>query len=93
MATLRELREENYISRRELAEAAGVSDATIVRMEEGKIRTTNKVAEKVLTALSEKIGQTVTLDTIEGLNLYNVMRDRRKQVRRKGKEEKLPDAA
>ncbi len=83
MATLRELREGNYISRRELAEAAGVSDATIVRMEEGKIRTTREVAEKVLSALSKKIEQEVTLDTIEGLNLYNVMRDRRRNARKK----------
>jgi len=87
MPTLRELREQHYISQRELAEAAGVAEATVQRMEEGKARTTSKTASKVLKALSLKIGQEVTIDTIEGLNLYNVMRDRRKPTKGSGEPE------
>ena len=79
MPTLRDIREENYISRRELADLAGVADSTIVRLEYGSNKTTQDVAEKVLKALSEKIGKKLTIDSIEGLNLYNVMRDRRQR--------------
>lgn len=77
MPTLREIREVNYISRRELSDLAGVSESTLVRIEEAKHRTTKSVAEKVLKALSKKTGQSFTLENVEGLNLYNVMRDRK----------------
>lgn len=77
MATLRDIREANYISRELLATLSGVSEATIIRMENTKHRTTYTVAEKILTALSKKIGQDLKVDNIDGLNLYNPMRDRR----------------
>jgi predicted transcriptional regulator len=77
METLRGLRENHYLSRKTLAKRAGVSESTIVRMEEGKQHTQHDVAERVLKALSKEIGRTVTINDIEGLNIYNVMRDRR----------------
>ncbi len=76
MPTLRQIRESNYISRRTLAKAAGVSESTIVRMERGEKHTTREVAESVLAALSEQIGRKITANDVEGLNLYNPMRDR-----------------
>ena len=79
MPTLRDIREENYISRRELADLAGVSDSTIVRLEYGSNKTTREIAEKVLNALGKKIGKELKIEDIEGLNLYNIMRDRRQR--------------
>lgn len=76
MPTLRELREKYYISRKVLAKAAGVSESTIIRMEEAKKHTTEEAAEKVLIALSGKIGVQLTVDNVDGLNIYNPMRDR-----------------
>jgi len=87
MPTLRELREQNYISRKVLARAAGVSESTIVRMEEGKKHTTEEVAEKVLDALGKKIGRQLTISDVEGLNFYNVMRDRKQRTKSKGDDE------
>jgi predicted transcriptional regulator len=81
MPTLRELREQNYISRKVLAVAAGVSESTIVRMEEGKKHTTEEAAKKVLDALSNKIGRQISIDDVEGLNFYNVMRDRKHRTK------------
>ncbi len=81
MHTLRELREKNYISRKELARLADVSESTIVRIEDAKHRTTQEVAEKVLEALGKRIGQDITLDSVQGLNLYNVMRDRKQRTK------------
>ncbi|MBE3560592.1 MAG: helix-turn-helix transcriptional regulator [Ktedonobacteraceae bacterium] len=81
MPTLREIREANYISRRELADLAGVSESTIIRIEDPKHRTTQEVAKKVLEALSKKIGQVLTIDTVDGLNIYNVMRDRKQRTK------------
>ena len=82
MPTLRDIREENYLSRRELADLAGVADSTIVRLEYGTNKTTREIADKVLQALSKKIGKELTVDDVEGLNLYNVMRDRRQRRRK-----------
>lgn len=83
MSTLRELREQYYISRKQLADLATVSESTIVRIEDPRHRTTYAVAEKVLQALSKKIGREITLDTVDGLNLYNVMRDRHQRTKAK----------
>jgi len=77
MATLREIREQYFISRRELAQLADVSESTIVRMEDSKNKTTHDVAKKVVEALSERIEKPMTLNDVDGLNLYNPMRDRR----------------
>jgi len=84
MPTLRELREQHYVSRKVLASLADVSESTIVRIEEGNTRTTQIVVEKVLHALSTKIGQEIPLESIEGLKFYNAMRDRKQRT--KGKE-------
>ena len=78
MSTLKEIREENYISRRELSDWSGVSESTLVRIEEGLTRTTKKVADKILQALSEHLGKQYTLQNVEGIKLYNVMRDRKR---------------
>jgi len=88
--TLREIREEHYISRKQLADLAGVSESTIVRIEDPKHRTTYDIAEKVVAALSKKVGRELTLSAIDGLNLYNVMRDRRQRTK---PEEKQSDEA
>ena len=79
MPTLRELRESHYVSRKELASLANVSESTIVRIEQGKTRTTQKVVEKVVTALNTRIGKETTVQSIDGLNMYNVMRDRKQR--------------
>ncbi len=81
MPTLRQLREENYLSRKMLADAAGVSQSTIVRMEEGKLHTKQEVAERVLVALSSQIGKIITLNDVEGLKIYNIMRDRKQRTK------------
>jgi transcriptional regulator with XRE-family HTH domain len=93
MPTLKQIRVDNYISRRELSELAGVAESTIVRIEEGITRTTPEVAKKVIDALGAKIGQELTLDNIEGLNLYNIMRDRRQRTKDKQTKQALDPAA
>lgn len=80
MPTLRQLREENYLSRKMLADASGVSPSTIIRMEEGK-HVNYEIAKKVLEGLSKTIGRTVTLDNVEGIMLYNIMRDRKQRTK------------
>jgi predicted transcriptional regulator len=87
MATLRQIRESYYISRKELADLADVSESTIVRIENASHRTTEEVAEKVLEALSKRVGKTITIKDVEGLNLYNVMRDRRQRTKEDEEEE------
>jgi DNA-binding XRE family transcriptional regulator len=77
MPTIRDIREENYISRKELAELADVSESTIVRIEDARHRTTFQVAQKIVGALGKRISRDISLDNIEGLNLYNPMRDRK----------------
>ncbi len=91
MSTLRDIREENYISRKELAKLAEVSESTIVRIEDSSHRTTYQVAQKIAEALSRRVGKEIDLDTIEGLNLYNPMRDRR--LRTKASDGAVEEAA
>lgn len=86
LQTLRDLREQNYISRRELSELSGVSESTITRIEEAKSRVTKRVVEKLLQALSKRIERTITINDIEGLNLYNVMRDRKQRTKAREKD-------
>ncbi len=71
----------HYISRRKLADAAGVSESTIVRIEGTAHKTTKDAVEKVLKALSDLTGETFTLTDVEGLNLYNIMRDRKQRTK------------
>jgi len=77
MPTLREIREENYISRKTLAGLSDVAESTITRIEEGTGRTTEEVANKLVAALNKKLNLKLTVNDIDGLELYNVMRDRR----------------
>jgi transcriptional regulator with XRE-family HTH domain len=79
MPTLKDIREAHYLSRRKLADLAGVSESTIVRIESAAHKTTKDVVEKVLKALSKETGETFTLNNVEGLNLYNIMRDRKQR--------------
>lgn len=64
MFALRQLREKYYISRKKLANLAGVSETAIINME-GKIHHANgRTIQKVLTALSKFIGRKITIDDI-----------------------------
>lgn len=81
MSTLREIREKHYISRKKLAELSGVSESTIVRIETAANKTTEDVAKNVLGALGKQIKQELTLENVDGLNLYNVMRDRKQRTK------------
>jgi len=91
MPTLREIRGKNYISRKALAKESGVSESTIIRMEEGEKHTTEDVATRVLEALSAKIGERITIDNVDGLKIYNPMRDR-KYPTKGAEEEKSKEA-
>ena len=82
MPTLKEIRLKHYISRKKLALAAGVSESTIIRMEEGKRHVTDEVATKIVSALSNVTGETFTVNDLDGINLYNPMRDRSYSVRK-----------
>lgn len=81
MPTIQGLREQYYLSRREVSEKAGVSESSIFRMENGYL-VTKGAAEKVLMALSELTGKKLTLQNVEGIKLYNIMRDRRNRNNR-----------
>lgn len=81
MSTLREIREKYYISRKHLADLAEVSESTIVRIEDPKHRTTQDIVDKVLQALSNETGKNFTVSNVDGLNLYNIMRDRRQRTK------------
>lgn len=81
MPTLKDIREKYYLSRQKLADAAGVSESTIVRMESETSKTRKDVADNVLSALSKLTGEDFTLDNVEGISLYNVMRDRRQRTK------------
>lgn len=77
MATIRQIREEHYIPRKELADLSGVSESTLIRIEDPAHKSRIDIVKKVLQALSEKVGQEFTLQNVEGITLYNPMRDRK----------------
>lgn len=81
MPTLKDIRETYYLSRQKLADAAGVSESTIVRMETANNKTRKDIADKVLEALSTLTGENFTINNVEGLSLYNVMRDRKQRTK------------
>lgn len=83
MATIREIREANFISRQNLARLAGVGLSTLERIEKGEHHVTPEVAEKVLQALGREIKQNLTVENVSGLNLYNAMRDRSRKEKAK----------
>jgi DNA-binding XRE family transcriptional regulator len=87
MPNIREIREKHYISRKVLAKASGVSESTIIRMEKGDKHVTEEVATNVLAALSARTGMKITINDVEGLNLYNPMRDRSYPTQYKKNEE------
>lgn len=77
MANIRDLREEALLSRKTLADKAKVSESTIVRVEDGQHRTQQEVVDKLLKVLSKELGRNINIKDVEGLQFYNVMRDRR----------------
>lgn len=78
MASLRALREEALLSRNALAKKAQVSSSSIVRIEEeSQHRAQQDIVERILNVLSEALGRTITTNDVDGLQFYNVMRDRR----------------
>lgn len=88
MANLRDLREQAFLSRKSLAEKAHVSSSSIVRIEEeSNHRAQQDVVERILQALSEALGRPITVNDVEGLQFYNVMRDRRNRRKVKVQQE------
>ena len=81
MKTIRQIREEHYIPRKELADLSGVSESTLIRIEDPHHKSRIDIVKKVLEALSKKIGQELTLQNMSGINLYNPMRDRKNRGR------------
>lgn len=77
MATIRQIREEYYIPRKELADLSGVSESTLIRIEDPAHKSRIDIVKKVLQALSDKVGQELTIQNVDGINLYNPMRDRK----------------
>ncbi len=77
MTTLQDIREKHFLSRPALAYASGTSVSTITRMETLGSKTKRDTAIKVLVALSKLTGEKYTLENVEGISLYNVMKDRR----------------
>lgn len=85
MSTLRELREKKlFLSRRQLSDLSDVSQSTLVRAEEGEL-IHQEIAEKILKAISEQLGYEVTMGDVEGLNIYNIVRDRKPRPKKKKK--------
>ena len=69
MATLKELRFEAGYSSSELARRANVSEPTVRRAENGDPVQELK-ASQIARALSEKLGRTIRIEDIDGLNIY-----------------------
>ena len=69
MATLKELRFEAGYSYSELARRADVSEPTVRRAENGDPVQAIK-ASQIVKALSERLGRTIRVEDVEGLNIY-----------------------
>ena len=69
MPTLRELRFEAGYSYSELARRADVSEPTVKRAENGDPVQEIK-ASQIVKALSERLGRTIRIEDIDGLNIY-----------------------
>ncbi len=70
MATMKQLRERAHMTIFELAVASGVSIRTINRIENNpEHEITRLTAVKLIDALSEKLGQEITPQTVEGLRI------------------------
>lgn len=69
MATIKQIRRDAGLTAEDLARLAGVSLSTVVRVERGRPPVTRLTAGKVLHALSERIGRTLTVEDVEGLQL------------------------
>lgn len=65
--TIREYRLQLGWSLTDLANAAGLTYQTVSRMEQGK-PARDYIVAKVARALSEALGQTITVDDLEGVN-------------------------
>ena len=66
--TLEELRKSVPMTTQELAIAAGVSDQTIRNAEEGQ-RVSLQTARSIAEALSAKLGRTIRVQDIDGLQV------------------------
>jgi len=69
MATLKELRFEAGYSYSELSRRADVSEPTVRRAENGDPVQAIK-ASQIVKALSEKLGRTIRVEDVDGLNIY-----------------------
>ena len=69
MATLKQYRLEAGYSYAELARRANVSEPTVKRAEDGDPVQEVKAA-MIAKALSEALGKTITIDDLDGLNIY-----------------------
>ncbi len=69
MTTLKELREEAGMTAMDLAVLADVSLSTVNRMEAGRMPVTRLIANKVLNALSSKIGFKIKIEQVENLKV------------------------
>jgi transcriptional regulator with XRE-family HTH domain len=69
MATLKELRFEAGYSYSELARRADVSEPTVRRAENGDPVQAIK-ASQIVRALSEKLGRTIRVADVDGINIY-----------------------
>jgi predicted transcriptional regulator len=68
MSTIRELRLRAHFSINQLARNAGVDRQTVERAEEGKPVQDVK-AYQIVEALSQKLGEQIKLEDIDGLNI------------------------
>jgi len=67
--TVRELRDEALMTAFDLAAKSEVSLSTINRIETGKAPVTRRVVLKVLSALSQKLKRTISIDDVKDLQV------------------------
>lgn len=69
MTTMKQLRQEAGLSAFDLAHLANVSISTINRIERGRPAVTRLTVGRVLYALSQRLGRTIAMKEVEGLQL------------------------
>lgn len=69
VSTMKELREEAGLTAFKLAQEAEVSLSTVNRMEYGHAPVTKRIANQVLSVLSQHLGRKVTIQDVKGLNV------------------------
>jgi len=68
---MRDLRIEARLTTFQLASKSGVSISSINRIESGRHAMKRLIVAKVLYALSQELGRTVTLEDIQGLQIVD----------------------